>query len=350
MTRRKYMATIGGLLLAATCLADDAVSKLKLRAQAVVCGPDITLADVLLFDEADPKLLAAVGDETLVSDVSEGQQVVITHAQIVERLDGLGVNLSRVLVCGALECDIALQRATPVSVATDGEGAPLLRDGQTAHPPGAQTLADRLRVHVEREMDALDGSAELHFERAGQEFLQLTTPPWEFSITSKGREKLGLRAFHVVIRRDGRVQRTAEVFARVRMIRKVVVAHRPLSIGNFIHHDDVGLETRVFDADDEIGIGQIGEVIGQQVKNFVASGGMVKQRDLKAIDLVRRSRPVTVVSDTGNVRVRLTGVAQDSGGYGETVRVRLGNTRETRRVVRGVVTGLGTVELTEENL
>jgi len=48
--------------------------------------------------------------------------------------------------------------------------------------------------------------------------------------------------------------------------------------------------------------------------------------------------------------VRLTGMALDSGGYGDTVRIRMGDTRGERQLLRGVVTGLGTVRLVEGNL
>jgi flagella basal body P-ring formation protein FlgA len=48
------------------------------------------------------------------------------------------------------------------------------------------------------------------------------------------------------------------------------------------------------------------------------------------------------------VHVQLSGVALDSGHFGDSVRVRLGDTRKSRTVLRGVVTGVGTVNVAEE--
>ena len=80
---------------------------------------------------------------------------------------------------------------------------------------------------------------------------------------------------------------------------------------------------------------------------FIPAGQMVRRSALKSVDMVRRSRPVSVIGSTTSIQVHVTGVALDSGGYGESVRVRLGDSRKDRRVVRGVVTGLGTVRIEE---
>jgi len=79
----------------------------------------------------------------------------------------------------------------------------------------------------------------------------------------------------------------------------------------------------------------------------VPLGELVPTDALKAGELVVRSRPVTVIGDNASVQVRLSGVALDSGGYGDTVRVRLGDGRRDRKILQGTVTGVGTVRLAE---
>ena len=88
-------------------------------------------------------------------------------------------------------------------------------------------------------------------------------------------------------------------------------------------------------------------MIGQQVKRFVPAGELVQPDTLKAIDLVQRSRPVTVLGAGGPVEVRLSGVALDSGTYGDSVRVRLGESPRGQQLLRGVVTAVGTVRIAE---
>lgn len=362
--------------LAQVAAADTApdVSAVKLRGLATVYGESVTLADVLVFPDTEAKLLRQVGDEPAVAKLPAQGKVVITHEQIVRRLDELHVNLGQVLVCGALACEVTLTRPAASNGARQVRGETVRLTGDTAgtradgeyrlaadttvtprgssgknDARGGKTLGDVLRAHINDELSQLGGTAELQFERAGQEFLELTTPPFEFGVSASGKDKLGLREFRVVIRQDGRVQRTAQISAQVRLVRPVVVARRPLSIGNYVRAEDVGLETRVFESAARLGPTSVEEVLGQQVKRFIPSGETVAHDALKAVDLVERSRPVTVLGAGSNVQMRLTGVALDNGSYGDTVRVRLGDARTSRQQLRGVVTGVGTVRLAEGN-
>lgn len=325
--------------------AESGTVRLKLRSHATVYGQTITLADVLQFGTAD-ELADQIGDEPITAQQQSHERYDVTYAQVTRCLGELGVNLARVLVDGALSCEIRIKQS-PAAAQAPSDSTLLLRRNAGAQS-SQRTLADVLRAQVRAEMAELGGRAELRFDRGGAEFLELTTPPWEFRVSSSATTPLGLREFRVVIRRDGRVQRTTQLYAHVRLEREVVVARRPLSIGNYVRAEDVQLQTRVFDAGEDLGLPTIEAVIGQQVKRFVPVGEMVTTDAIKSVDLVRRSRPVTVIRNTGGVQLRLTGTALDNGDYGDSVRVRLGDTRATRRQLRGVVCGLGTVRLVED--
>lgn len=322
------------------------VACLKLRAQATVYSDAVTLGDVLEFGDGSEQLAEQIASQPVVTDPHARGPATVGHDQVVKRLDELGVNLSRVLISGALQCQVTRQTNTPSSPASQ-DAAPLTRTPPLQNPGGPRTLATVLRAQADAELAPLGGTAEISFERAGQEFLQLTTPPWEFHISSSDRDKVGLREFHVLVRRDGQVQRKASVMAQVRLVRPVVVARRPLNPGNFVRGDDVALETRVFEQSAGLGPTHVEEVVGQQIKRFVPEGAAVLADAIQAVDLVVRSRPVTVTGDNAGIQVRLTGVALDSGGYGDTIRVRLGDSRRERKMLRGVVTGLGAVRLAE---
>ncbi|RMF75568.1 MAG: flagella basal body P-ring formation protein FlgA, partial [Planctomycetota bacterium] len=105
--------------------------------------------------------------------------------------------------------------------------------------------------------------------------------------------------------------------------------------------------TRIFSDDSDLGFTHAGAIVGQKVKRFVPAGEMIRTDDLEAVDLVRRSRPVTVSSD-GAIGLRVTGTALDAGKYGETIRVRLGSSRRDQRVIRGIVVGAGQVRMLED--
>ncbi|MFO0839416.1 MAG: flagellar basal body P-ring formation chaperone FlgA [Phycisphaerae bacterium] len=385
---KTHMAWMLILALSSTASADELfvaadVSTVRIRADAVAAGSRATLGDVLDFSQADVRLRDAVAQSALF-DAADGTvpPSAITHEQVVARLEALGVNLSRVLVCGAATCRVRREPqedtpedrhdsrrtppndelhapsrtptaadAQPVSGAPQPIEAPLLRPGlyqpPAAEPSGPPTLADVIRDYVARDLSVPSSDVALEFERAGQDFLALTAPPWEFSIRSPAGEKFGLREFVVAIRRDGVTHRTARLMGRVKALRSVVVAKRPLAVGAFVRPDDVALEPRLFDSEAESALGSVDAVIGQNVKRFVQSGEVLRRSDLKPVELVKRSRPVTVIGADRSVQLRLSGTALDSGGFGDRVRVRLGESRREQREVRGVVTGMGTVQLEE---
>ena len=353
---------------------------LRLRPEVRVRGTVATLGDVLDLSQFDAEFRDRIAREPVDSGLLPPANTVLSHAKIVQRLDELGVNLSRCLLVGALECRLVLE-LPPDAAAVGGAlvvrapqaaaEAPLMReplarsaesrinprresaegnDQLSAIPIASQTLAEAIRRQVTREFAALNGAVEIEFERGGTDLLQLSTPNYEFRISKENRDsgRLGLREFAVAILREGRTQRTVDIQANVKLVLKVAAAKNPLNLGAFVKRDDLEMQSRVFSNNDEIGITNIERLIGQQVRRFVAAGEIVHTSDVKPVDLVQRSKPVTVVSNAGGVQMRLSGIALDSGGYGESIRVRIGEARNQTREVRCTVMGQGKVQLTEE--
>jgi hypothetical protein len=208
---------------AAADLIEKDVSRLKLRPQVHLRGEVVALADVLDFSQADPRLLAEIGDEPAVAGLAGPVETELTHDQVVDRLEELGVNLARVLVDGAFSCRLKLESATVGVLRDDArDAAPLIRQG--SFEAGATTLADALRAWIDDGLSSVGGTVEIEFEQAGQEFLELTTPPFDFSIRGNRGQKLGLREFSITLRRDGRTQRTVRIGAQVKLVKQVLVA------------------------------------------------------------------------------------------------------------------------------
>jgi flagella basal body P-ring formation protein FlgA len=347
------MSALSAGTAASDLIAPD-VSELRLRAEARVSGAAVTLADVLDFSQADARLREQIGGEPAFAETLKAPlQTTFGHDQAVARLSALGVNMSRVLVSGALTCRVTLAEREAETAGGDSadEASPLLR--ARSQPAGTTTLADKLREFIQNELQEKNGTIEIEFEHAGREFLELTTPPFDFTIRAERGRKLGLREFCVTLMQDGRVQRTVTIGGRISLTKPVLVAAKPLSIGTYIRRDSLETGARIFTQDEDFGIEYPEQAVGQKVKNFVPAGQMVRASDLKTVDLVRRSQPVTVtgsVAGSEDVDVRITGDALDSGGYGDTVRVRLGDSRKNYREIRGVVVGVGTVRLAEGNL
>ncbi|MEW6250003.1 MAG: flagellar basal body P-ring formation chaperone FlgA [Planctomycetota bacterium] len=350
--------------------AEPGVARLALRGTAVVDGPVVRLTDVLVLQQGTAALAEKLAGEPAVIHTTPARRsrdtadaatagvrtITITHAQVARRLDELGVNLGQVLLGGALQCEVTVRPGAAASEAQEGglaligaaepDAAQPFETGPGASVAGARTLADALRGYIADELERLGGRAEVQFDLGGQEFLQLTSPPLEFRINSVGANKLGLREFQVLVRGNGPAQRRLQVFAQVRLVRPVVVARRPLNPGNVVGSADVSVETRTFDQAASLPARDLTEVVGLQLGKFVPAGAPLMPDALKPGDLVTRSRPVTVISGNGSVEVRLTGVVMDSGGMGDSVRVRMGDSR-SRTVLNGTVVGLGAVRISE---
>lgn len=353
--RAAARGSAGVLLVAAVAAAAAAgppaggVTELRIRPRVTLTADRLTLADVLVFAPQDESLRTELGRQPVFADAGGAPATVVTHEQIETRLRELGLEPSRLLLGGARLCRVTV----PAAPAADQRPAP-----ESAAPPRAagavagglseRTLAEVLRERINDELQPLGGQAEVEFDPASRPFLDLTTPPWDFSVRGAGRQQLGLREFHVVLRRDGRTHRTATIFAHVRLSRPVLVAQRPLNVGTLIERDALRLEVRQFDRDQDLGLEAVEHAVGQKLVRFVPAGQMLSRKDLAAVELVRRGRPVVLTRAAGGVRAQLTGVALDSGGCGDLVRVRVGEHRRQQQVLQGIVTGLGTVRLEEK--
>jgi flagella basal body P-ring formation protein FlgA len=330
-----------------------AVSALRLKARVVVRGTQATLADVLSFEHADPALLEEIGSKPIGPAATPPTTQSVTHEQVSRRLNELNVNLSRVLLSGSSSCSIAFETLAVekpahggnVMLASDETVAPLIRSSSAGAAAGA-TLADQIRKLLSAEFGDR-GTLDIEFEAAGQEFLELSSPPFEFVVRAGRPQTLGVREMTVTIRRDGRSQRTVRIGANLKLLRSVLVAAKPLNAGSPLKRDAIETAQRVFTDLSDLGLDNVDSVVGQQVGAFVAPGQMLRAKDIKQVDLVRRSQPVTVEGGS-TVSLRVTGIALDSGKLGDSVRVRLGEGRAQRREVRGVVTGVATVRLAEE--
>lgn len=323
--------------------AEPETCSLALRPHVTLEADRVTLADVLNLADADAALAGEIAELPLREGLSPGR-ITIGHAEVIARLDELGVNLARVLVGGALECAVTL---VPPAAPEPEPAAPRPTPAWRRSVPGASlTLGDALREYIRGELSAIGGDAEIVFDRASDEVLRLGAP-YAFRIRPADRAKLGLRGFQVTLRRDGRSERVVHVTARIRLLRDVVVARRPLNRGNYVHPDDLMVQRRAFERDGELGLVRPDELAGQQVRNYVPVGQMLTRDDLKAVDMVTRAQRVRVTSGGAGVSLELNGVALESGALGDTIRVRLGESRTDRRTVRGVVTGFGIIRLLE---
>jgi flagella basal body P-ring formation protein FlgA len=84
------------------------------------------------------------------------------------------------------------------------------------------------------------------------------------------------------------------------------------------------------------------ELVGKEVRRELGEGSMVRSRDIRPQQLVKRGRIVTMVIERGPLRVTAQGRAMGDGGAGDNVRV-LNNI--SNRVIEGTILNDGTVAI-----
>ncbi|MCA9242524.1 MAG: flagellar basal body P-ring formation protein FlgA [Phycisphaerales bacterium] len=347
-----------------------AFSQLRMYAEVAVAPGQVTFGDVLSFDDADPQLIEAIRDLPVTRSASTCPgALMLSHDEVRAQLRSVGVNMALITLTGARVCRVTavaqpaasgdasanntLQTAPVLLASAPPADDRAIVTGQTTtttarvHTGGVSTLQDAIHAYVAREL-APYGEPEIGYGVGSEALLSLMAPPFSFSVRSAAGSPLGTRTFRVTISRDGRDQREVAVVAHVRLIRPVVVAERPLNLGQVIAPLDVRVEKRPFDTLENVELAEPGAVIGQQASRFMRIGEVVTEKDIKRAALVQRSQRVKLIQTQGGVHIEFIGSALESGGFGETIRVRVGESRRDRQEALGRVVGPGRVELISE--
>jgi flagella basal body P-ring formation protein FlgA len=156
------------------------------------------------------------------------------------------------------------------------------------------------------------------------------------SANSVGNRTIGVKCQHPS-------EWTVYVPVRVKVMKQVVVAARPLAANRNLTRQDVRLQAMDI-ADLRQGyISSPQQVVGQQLKYPLAVGRVVPSRSLKLEKIVRRGEQIVLVAAAGAMEVRMNGTALDDASIGDKVKVK---NSSSERVVEGIVQAPGIVKVT----
>jgi len=133
------------------------------------------------------------------------------------------------------------------------------------------------------------------------------------------------------------------VSAKIDVFGPVLVARQPVPRGTPLRESDLELVERNLS---NLPYGYYSDpqpVIDQLAKRTIAAATVVTPSMLQAPKLVRRGELVSVIAETGVLKIRTRGKALGDGKAGDLVRVR---SEGSRRVVDGVVISPGVVKVT----
>ena len=131
---------------------------------------------------------------------------------------------------------------------------------------------------------------------------------------------VGLQQFDLMVR-AGEQQSMFTVAAQVTLPTSVVVAMRPIAVGQTISPADVQLQQSQGIRATETTCQRLEDVLGQQATRPIAAGALIETSVLRSPLLVRRGDLVVVIARSAGVQVTTRGKSREDGSHGELVEI-----------------------------
>lgn len=308
--------------------------------ESVVASETVTLGDICRISEADQATIQMTSAAPIVEAPRSGESTVISMDQIRSALRRAGVNLATATIMGASKCEVRRPDLIEQTQEAPQNSGPENRRPSTDQP---RTLRDFVIEYFAKRAAFDHGRIETTFGRVDRAILDLSEPGFSFSIRQTSGRRLGLVGVEVDIFSEGRLLRTERMALTVSLIRKVVIADRPINRGATVRPADVRVVERRFQRLADLGLRDPAAAIGQQAKRFIPKSEIVMYSDLKPSPLVKRGQVVEVRSQSGAVAIVTAAKALNEGAYGEVVNLRYAGRRD--HTMQGVVVGPGKVTI-----
>lgn len=131
------------------------------------------------------------------------------------------------------------------------------------------------------------------------------------------------------------------VQGNLRISKEVPVVKRTLQYGERIQRDDVSFEKRDITFNRE-NIPTPEELYGSEIAGSISTNQIIWTRNLKRKMALTRGAPVQVTVQNQGWKIHITGISQDNGYIGDTVKVL---NPATKKIIVGVINANGMVEV-----
>ena len=144
----------------------------------------------------------------------------------------------------------------------------------------------------------------------------------------------GVQSFQIAADVAGKEQARFWVKAEVRVYDQVVVAARPLGRQETLSAKDLRLERREITSRTAQFFTRLDDVVGKQSIRSIQSDDVITANAIERQTLLKRGSPITLVFDSGSLRVETQGVAEEGGKMGDLIQVK---NSTSGKVLRGLV-------------
>lgn len=360
MNRKRHGCLLAAFLVFTAIVAQATsveADEIRIWPTAVVLGDAVTLADVADLRGFDLPAKQHLSGIIVHAAPRAGSEVLVRIDDVRGALAEADANLGSIRILGSARCKVSKPRA-PRKAATArvaakrkprkrGERTPAAYPEPRQAEPPPKTLESVIRRHIAARVSDPGAKLEIRFSPASDHILRLSAEEYDFKIHPANDRKLGFLSFGVDAVRNGQREQIQPIVAEVQLVKEVVVARRPVNRGKIIEGRDLRLEGRRFTDFESIGITELAAAVGRQCGYFLRAGEMLRPECLRATPLVRRGERVTIWVRSGGVEINTTGKAQQPGALGQIIEVRRDGAKRKQDLIEAVVTGPGTVAVSD---
>lgn len=300
---------LAALLAPAMVMANGV--RVQVHMQSEVQGNRFTLGEIASIEDAAPELAQRLANLPVGRSPRPGGSLRVHHSsiasQLTRELGPAGFNLE--VPAGA-----AVSRASRYF--------------------SGEEIGELVRAHALKGKEGEGTSLEIE-TRIRDAHLPVGDIRWEIRAQGRQMARGGSRAYRVVAYVNGRSQWNALVRTRTEVVRKVVVAVRPIARGANITAEDIRVEQRRVDGRlPGSTLGDVESVVGKPALRPIARNELINASMVREPLSVREGGRVTLLYQGPGVQFTAVGVALVNGRVGKFIPVR---NLQSGKIVYGVV-------------
>jgi len=295
LKRIGFILTACWLLLSP--LSATAQVTVHFKANAVVTGPKIVLADIAVIQPAD-SAAETLGQLPVAAAPAPGKSKEVHVVSVINSL-----------------------RNRPEAADADWQGSQTIVVERTGLVLTKERMQEIIAAYLQENASMLPKAA-IRFASIRTPD-DMTLPPGALSwkVTPSRPGIVGSTSFTIALFIDGNPAGACTVRGRLELIAEVLTAATTLRKGDVVTEDNVALQRQnISHIDNPLFVRE--DILGKQVARTVAPGTILKAEHIVLPPVIREGEMVKISVQKGPMRLSANGLAKNDGRMGETIPVK----------------------------
>jgi flagella basal body P-ring formation protein FlgA len=314
---------------------------LELRQDATISGADVLLKQVCRWSDSDAAVFTAIADLKLAHLADGAGMQSFTVDDIRQTLHNAGVNIAMINFSGATSCNVTRSDAQADPQQTVAQwidsqqppAAPKQTPTLAASPndikpdPNFHSLRDLLAQDLGQRLGIAPETLQLTFSPLDDKVLTLSEPVFKFDVRPSRARALGNVSWDVTVCTDS-ANKKISISAYARAWQDQTIVAHPLAAREILTADDFTTNRVLVDSLPDHSLLRVDQCTDQQAAQELRPGTVMTAQMVDPVPLIKPGQLVTVTVTRGAVQLRSVARAMEEGSLGQTVKVRIENTRD----------------------